>query len=1029
MQASLVFCTCLGPCLVTVATAQTPVGWISSTTRSPYPPGLNIGRYNVACVSGTDGTIYAIGGVNSSAVLSTIEVYSPSNPSAGWTVLAHSLNTARFGLAAAVDTSGNIYAIGGQNASGAYLTSVEVYNPSNPSAGWTVLTHSLNTARYNVAATTGADGKIYVLAGLSSGNTLNTVEVYNPSNPSTGWTYLASSLNTARRHLAATADLSGNLYAIAGYNDSSGYLNTVEVYNVNNPSAGWTYLKSGSTQLNLNTARQGLAAATGRDGKVYAIAGSAAANLTSVEVYNPSNSSAGWVYLQNGSAQLNLNTARYGFGAVTGQDGRIYAIGGQNDTSGAYLSTVEEFDPAANAWSYPPGTPHLLEAYEDLVGTSGQDGNLYILGGFYFTPSGQYSNIVYAYNPKSDTVTTISSMKTARSGLTAVTGSDGKIYAIGGSNGSYLNTVEVYDPSNPGAGWNYLSYNGMQLNLKTTLVDFAATTGLDGKIYAIGGYNGSAYVNTVQVYDPANPSAGWTYLAHNLNTARGTFAAAVDANGKIYAIAGYNSSFLAVNTVEVYDPSNPSAGWTYIANLNNARNWHTAVTGQDGRIYAIGGYIGSSPSNTVEMYDPNNATGGWTTLTPTLNKARGGFAAALASDGRIFAFAGRTSSGGDLSTLESYRPTAPTTIATLSGTSGANGWYTSNVTLTLSATDNWGPGVQSVRYAQNGGSLTSVSGSSYAFPTFTAEGVTSVQADALDTLGNVGAFVSTSVKIDKTPPVSTLAIANNKVVLTATDNLSGVASTTYSVDGGANQSFVPPLVFSLGDANLHTISYFSTDVAGNVETSHSAFVCDYPYLFSLSPTSVTAGSSGFTLAVNGINFDPTCQVAWNGVNLTTRYSSPNQLLATVPAADVATAGSASVGVTSTSNGSAAYPQIFVIDAGTGKARLTSTIALSRATDGTHNILVALTLKNVGAGNATNVKINSATLTDLTSGGSAINTLTSLPLNVGTISAGSSTLVTLTFPAGVGNSGDNSRLLVRGTESATNFGVNTTKTLP
>ena len=44
-----------------------------------------------------------------------------------------------------------------------------------------------------------------------------------------------------------------------------------------------------------------------------------------------------------------MPAARAFFGAVLGGDGRIYVIGGYNDSG--YLSAVEAYNPSTNAWS------------------------------------------------------------------------------------------------------------------------------------------------------------------------------------------------------------------------------------------------------------------------------------------------------------------------------------------------------------------------------------------------------------------------------------------------------------------------------------------------------------------------------------------------------------------------------------------------------------------------------------------------------------------------------------------------------
>ena len=70
-----------------------------------------------------------------------------------------------------------------------------------------------------------------------------------------------------------------------------------------------------------------------------------------------------------------------------------------------------------------------------------------------------------------------------------------------------------------------------------------------------------------------------------------------------------------------------------------------------------------------------------------------------------------------------------------------------------------------------------------------------------------------------------------------------------------------------------------------------------PAIAALSPSSMTAGSSAFTLTVNGTNFGSQAVVNWNGAARATTFVSGNQVAAAIPAADIATAGSAAVTVT------------------------------------------------------------------------------------------------------------------------------------
>jgi hypothetical protein len=86
-----------------------------------------------------------------------------------------------------------------------------------------------------------------------------------------------------------------------------------------------------------------------------------------------------------------------------------------------------------------------------------------------------------------------------------------------------------------------------------------------------------------------------------------------------------------------------------------------------------------------------------------------------------------------------------------------------------------------------------------------------------------------------------------------------------------------------------------------------------PAITLLSPSSAVAGSVGFTLTVNGSNFDPSAQVLFNGVARTTTFLSSTQLQASINASDIAAAGTAIIAVANPANngGTSAGSTFFV----------------------------------------------------------------------------------------------------------------------
>lgn len=203
-------------------------------------------------------------------------------------------------------------------------------------------------------------------------------------------------------------------------------------------SAGWTI------QASMPTPRGELAVVRGNSGALYALGGANASGvLATVEAYNPMANR--WVM------RAALPTARADLGAAFGGDGRIYAIGGV-PTGGGWLRTVEAYTPSTNTWSEVAPLPRAIA---DLAAATSRAGTVYAIGGVgYADPSHLTSTVlatVYAYTPSTGSWQRAANMPTARRYLGAATATDGRLFAIGGSDGypsggSYLGNVEAYTP-------------------------------------------------------------------------------------------------------------------------------------------------------------------------------------------------------------------------------------------------------------------------------------------------------------------------------------------------------------------------------------------------------------------------------------------------------------------------------------------------------------------------------------------------------------------------------------------------------
>ena len=200
--------------------------------------------------------------------------------------------------------------------------------------------------------------------------------------------------------------------------------------------------------------------------------------------------------------------------------------------------------------------------------------------------------------------------------------------------------------------------------------------------------------------------------------------------------------------------------------------------------------------------------------------------------------------------------TAPETTATTApaAPNGTNGWFTSDVTVSLTASDNCS-GVASTEYSLDGVSFQPYAGSF----TISTEGATTVSFRSTDLAGNTEAIKTLVVMIDKSAPTVSLSAnpsaikpPNGKMVpvtlsLDGADAVSGLASVSYTVTdeygatlsiptrnlSGNSASWTETLLVearregSDRDGRLYTVTATLTDVAGNTSTATATIVVSH----------------------------------------------------------------------------------------------------------------------------------------------------------------------------------------------------------
>jgi len=181
----------------------------------------------------------------------------------------------------------------------------------------------------------------------------------------------------------------------------------------------------------------------------------------------------------------------------------------------------------------------------------------------------------------------------------AVIGTD--IYIPGGYTGSvYLNTLQVYHTTTN--TWETVATDPLPVGLSGP-----ACASHSGKVYVFGGSAAGTYVDTTYVYDPA-AAAGSRWTTGAAAPVAGAYGDAISAGGYLF-YAGMRNATVDLATVCRYDPTANS--WTTMPSLTTARAAARMWT-YEGKL-AVGGGGWSSYLTSVEEYDLSTGTGGtWT---------------------------------------------------------------------------------------------------------------------------------------------------------------------------------------------------------------------------------------------------------------------------------------------------------------------------------------------------------------------------------------------------------------------------------
>ena len=144
----------------------------------------------------------------------------------------------------------------------------------------------------------------------------------------------------------------------------------------------------------------------------------------------------------------------------------------------------------------------------------------------------------------------------------------------------------------------------------------------------------------------------------------------------------------------------------------------------------------------------------------------------------------------------------------------------------------------------------------------------------------------------------TLTVNGSSFISSSIVKWNGTSLTTTYVSASLIKATVPAA--NIASGGTATVTVFNPTPGGGTSSGLTFTITSsnnpLPVALSMSPSSAAKRGSSFTLAVTGNSFISSSVVKWNGTSLTTTYVSASQLNATVPAANIATVGTATVTV-------------------------------------------------------------------------------------------------------------------------------------
>jgi hypothetical protein len=302
------------------------------------------------------------------------------------------------------------------------LASAELYDPAT---GSFTATGSMTTERLQHTATLLNNAMVLIAGGQNNSGYLDSAELYDPA---TG-TFTATGNMTCRRVFHTATLLNNGKVLIAGGDPG---LDSAELYD---PATG-TFTATGSMTSHRAINRSTLLSngqvliASGYWGNYYYL------ELASAELYDPATGTF--------TATGDMTSPRCLYTATLLNNGWVLIAGGFDGS--IPLSSVELYDPVMQTFSI---AGNMTGPSFGHTATLLNNGRVLIAGGWGYGYSNPHLASADLYDPETGTFTATGSMTHGRSLHTATLLNNGQVLLVGGWDGSYLASAELYTPTGP----------------------------------------------------------------------------------------------------------------------------------------------------------------------------------------------------------------------------------------------------------------------------------------------------------------------------------------------------------------------------------------------------------------------------------------------------------------------------------------------------------------------------------------------------------------------------------------------------